>query len=304
MNEARMNEARSTEARMNEARMNEARMNEASSKPPFARTSTPPPHADCLAFVVIPARNEERGLPATLDALRHQVDLHGQPLAHATFEVLLLLNNCTDGSAAVAAAYAGRHPGFQLILLEESFPPEQAHVGTARRMLLDLACARCEQTGGLALLSTDADTIVAPDWLARNLQALAAGAEVVGGVIHLFEKDYAALEPGVRAAYDHDREYQSLVARLESLLDPDEADPWPRHLEHFGASLACTPAVYRRSGGLPAVKPLEDVAFIQALRRVGARIRHAPTCISPPLPGSTAVRRSASPASCGTGSAT
>ena len=63
---------------------------------------------------------------------------------------------------------------------------------------------------------------------------------------------------------------------MESILDPDDADPWPRHLEHFGASLACTPEVYARSGGVPPIKPLEDVAFIDALRKVGARIRHCP----------------------------
>jgi hypothetical protein len=65
------------------------------------------------------------------------------------------------------------------------------------------------------------------------------------------------------------------VARLESLLDPDPADPWPRHLDHFGASLACTPEIYRLSGGLPCVTPLEDVAFVDAMRRCDARIRHS-----------------------------
>ena len=226
----------------------------------------------CKASVVVPARNEEAGLEATLDALRLQVDI-----AADGYEVLLLLNNCTDRSAAVARDYQTRWPDFQLHVAECSLEPERAHVGTARRMLMDAACARMEcSPAGVAVLSTDADTLVAANWVAANLREIAHGAEVVGGAIHLLPADYEALEPGIRTAYERDRRYQELVAELESVLDPDPHDTWPRHLQHFGASLACTCEAYRRSGGLPPVKPLEDVAFIDALRRVGARIRHSP----------------------------
>ena len=236
------------------------------------------PTAVCRAIVVVPARNEEAGLAATLDALRLQVALDGSALDWNCYEVLLLLNNCTDGSGTVAARYAADHGRFRLHILECELPPEQAHVGTARRRLMDLACERLEWLGAGdgVILSTDADTAVAEDWVATNLAHIEAGAEVVGGDISLFPEDRESLDQGVRLAYDRDREFQGLVARLESMLDPDPADPWPRHLHHFGASLACTPEVYRRSGGLPAVKPLEDVAFVDALRKVGAKIRHAP----------------------------
>ncbi len=231
----------------------------------------------CHACVVVPARNEQRRLPRTLEALRNQVDLQGEPLDPASFEVLLLLNNCTDESASVARRFAKMHPGFHVAIEEVRLTSEQAHVGTARKMLMDAACARLESQSfsTSVILSTDADTVVAPDWIARNLAHVEAGAEVVGGVINLLPGDLDLLDEGTRAAYLRDRHYQQLVARLESLLDPDPSDPWPRHLEHFGASLGCTCEVYRRSGGLPPVKPLEDVAFVDALRKVGARIRHA-----------------------------
>ena len=237
------------------------------------------PEALCRAIVVVPARNEEATLAATLGALRLQVGCDGEPLDERSYEVLLLLNNCTDGSLAEAERYASNYAGMRLHVMECELAPELAHVGTARRMLMDVACERLESVsaeGAGAILSTDADTLVAPDWIARNLAAIDGGAEVVGGVIHLCAGDLETLEEGVRAAYLRDRKLQALVAQLESLLDPDPHDPWPRHLEHFGASLACTPAVYRRSGGLPPVKPLEDVAFIDALRKVGAKIRHSP----------------------------
>lgn len=236
------------------------------------------PSRACIASVIIPARNEEAALPATLDALRRQMQLDGSPLAFDSYEVLLLLNNCSDASASVAARYQASWPEFPLHVAECRLPAERAHVGTARCMLMDAACDRMEQADrGFAILSTDADTHVAPDWIAANLAELAQGADVVGGLIHLLPADFDSLEPGIRLAYERDRRYQELVAELESVLDPDPCDPWPRHLQHFGASLACTCEIYRRSGGLPPVKPLEDVAFIDALRRVGARIRHAPS---------------------------
>ncbi len=241
-------------------------------KSPFAHA----PHADCRTAVIVPARNEEHSLPATLDALRLQVTPDGAPLPFGSYEVLLLLNNCTDASADAARRYAEQHSTFRLHIVEISLPPDQAHVGTARRILMDAACARLEHLPGTpAILSTDADTLVAADWIASNRAHLEKGAEVVGGVIHLLPHELELLDPGTRQAYLNDRAFQHLVARLESLLDPDPADPWPRHLEHFGASLGCTCSVYRRCGGMPAVKPLEDVAFIDALRKIGARIRHA-----------------------------
>jgi hypothetical protein len=150
---------------------------------------------------------------------------------------------------------------------------------------MDTAWERLRDVPGSAILSTDGDTVAAPDWIAQNRAALFHGprrtqvADVVGGVIHLFPDDRTILErtsPGTWLAYQRDRDFQRLVAHLESTLDPDPADPWPRHLEHFGASLACTPEIYARAGGLPPIQPLEDVAFIDRLRKVGARIRHCP----------------------------
>jgi hypothetical protein len=233
-----------------------------------------PLHPTCRATVIIPARNEEQSLPTTLEALFTQIDLRGHPLDPNLYEVIVLLNNCTDASAEAVHAVQHHHPN--LHQAERTLPPEEAHVGTARRLLMDTAWHRLQSIPHAVILSTDADTLVAPDWIATNLHAIDTGAEAVGGAIHLKPEDLAHLDPGTLEAYKRDRRYQRKVARLESLLDPDPADPWPRHLQHFGASLACTPAVYARAGGLPPIKPLEDVAFVDALRRADARLRHAP----------------------------
>jgi hypothetical protein len=52
----------------------------------------------------------------------------------------------------------------------------------------------------------------------------------------------------------------------------------PRHTQHSGASIAVTGRMYRQCGGMPAIASGEDRAFIAALRRADARIRHAPEC--------------------------
>lgn len=235
-------------------------------------------HEACRAVVILPARNEEASLAATLDALHAQRDLTGTALSPLCFEVLLLLNNCTDHSADAARAWQQAHPAFPLHVAERYFVAADAHVGTARRLLMDTAWARlrCHDTEACGILSTDSDTRVAPDWIAQNLRALASGADAVGGVIELKPGELALLPEGARRSYLADREHQRLVAELEDILDPQAADPWPRHLEHFGASLACTPAVYAGAGGMPAVNPLEDMAFVDRLRRIDARLRHDP----------------------------
>jgi glycosyltransferase involved in cell wall biosynthesis len=240
-----------------------------------------PIHPSCCASVIVPARNEEDSLPATLDALAKQVDANGHPLDPASCEVLLLLNNCTDASAEVAVKWSEAHPETAIHIVERSLSPDVAHVGTARRLLMDTAWHRLHRSNHpvTAILSTDSDTLVDSHWIANNLTALAQGADAVGGVIGLKHGEFESLPTGAQRAYRHDRRFQRLVAEFEDLLDPQEGDPWPRHLEHFGASLACTPKAYAQAGGMPPVKPLEDIAFVDALRRSNAKLRHDPSVI-------------------------
>ena len=79
-----------------------------------------------------------------------------------------------------------------------------------------------------------------------------------------------------RAFHLPDVTYRYLVAEVEARLAPDPFDPWPRHFQHFGPSMAVTADAYRRVGGIPPLPSLEDVAFYDALRGIGARIRHSP----------------------------
>jgi hypothetical protein len=60
------------------------------------------------------------------------------------------------------------------------------------------------------------------------------------------------------------------------MIDPDPADPWPRHQHHSGASLSMRASILGSAGGAPHVAIGEDRALVERLRLVDARIRHAP----------------------------
>ena len=243
------------------------------------RRQLPPPRPSLRACVIIPAKNEAAALPAALAALAAQTDLAGQPLPPESFEVIVLANNCTDGTAAAVRRFAGQHPALAVHVACLRLATPDAHVGRARRLLMDEACQRLlslERFNGL-IASTDADTRVAPDWLAATQAEVAAGADAVGGRI------LTDAVPGgpcpVRRTQLRDAAYHLRCAQLEARLDPQAGDPWPRHHQHFGASLALTARAYRRVGGLPVCRYLEDEALCQQLRRYDLRLRHSPRVV-------------------------
>ena len=60
------------------------------------------------------------------------------------------------------------------------------------------------------------------------------------------------------------------------MVDPDLADPWPRHFQHYGPSLAVSRGVYLASGGMPPLRAIEDAAFGWALERIDVGFVHDP----------------------------
>jgi hypothetical protein len=205
-----------------------------------------------------------------------QTDSNGRRFDPARYEVLLLANNCDDDSAARARSIAARHPEVPMHIAEVRLPPAQANVGHVRGLLMDEACRRLGRAPHAAgcIVSTDGDTVVAPDWLASTERALAEGAQAVGGRIAIDPR--CPVEPRTLRWQRLDAAHRLARSRLEDLLDPDPADPWPRHHQHFGASLAITRQAYLQVGGLPEVRYLEDEALVDALRRHDLPVRHSP----------------------------
>jgi Glycosyl transferase family 2 len=227
--------------------------------------------------VVVPARNEEGTLAPLMTALAGQRDLQDRAADAASYEVLLLLNNCTDRTAAIARELQQKHSRLQLHVAEVSFAPHEAHVGRARQALFDMAFTRFQllhRRAGL-ILTTDADSRPAADWIAQTEAEIAAGVVGVGGRILLEPGEQAALLPAVRRLFLLDIGYRRALEELRSLYAPETHDPFPRHHQHFGASLAVTAAAYAEAGGMPLTRTSEDVALYRAIVASGARFRHS-----------------------------
>ncbi|WP_445629537.1 glycosyltransferase family A protein [Nostoc sp. DSM 114167] len=236
-----------------------------------------PPSPHCEVCVIVPVRNEAQMLAATLTALIHQVDLQGQLLDPRRYEIILFANNCSDESAAIARSFAQEHPDIALHVVEKTLPPAQAYIGRVRQILMDEAYRRLCSLGRTrgVIASTDGDSQVSPTWIAANLYEINCGADAVGGRILVERTGRADLHPYARACYLREVGYRYLITELETYLDPDPDDRFPRHYQHYGASLAVTAEMYALAGGLPPVRTPEDVAFYRALVRVNARFRHS-----------------------------
>jgi glucosyl-3-phosphoglycerate synthase len=127
------------------------------------------PNPALEACVVVPARDEEDLIRSCLEAIATQ-----ERVSLEEYEVLVILDGCTDETEERARHVGDVHPSLQLHFLDG---PGQGS-GPARRVGMDAACDRLLQVGrpeGL-IACTDADTVVAPDWLAAQLRAVSAGA--------------------------------------------------------------------------------------------------------------------------------
>ncbi|EDM35933.1 hypothetical protein PBAL39_23037 [Pedobacter sp. BAL39] len=230
-------------------------------------------HPDLKLSVIVPAKDESQEIAMTLDALRTQQDLLGNPLPQHLFEVLLLINNCSDDTLDVCKAYQKAYPSFALHLEYVDLSAEVAHIGTVRRILMDSAYRRLSLTVGPKgiIVSTDADSQVDKNWVQYILLEMDRGADVVGG--RILPRDVPSLS---RRHHLQDVNYRFFQSRLEAEIDPCLSNPWPRHFQCFGPSLAVTCDIYDRAGRLPAIPYLEDEEFRKALKRIDAKIRHAP----------------------------
>jgi glycosyltransferase involved in cell wall biosynthesis len=242
------------------------------------RLVSTPMSKTCEMSVIVPVRDEATTLNITLNALAYQLELDGCMLSRDRYEIILLANNCSDLSAGIARQYAKDQPNLNLHIVEKDLPPDEAHIGRVRQLLMDEAYHRFRKQGlkrGV-IASTDGDSRVSPTWIAAILHEMDQGADAVGGRIVLDPFGLSCLSPQAKACHLREVGYRSLIAELESHLDPDPHDPLPRHYQNYGASLAVTAEIYAQAGGMPLVRTPEDVALYQALLRVNARFRHSP----------------------------
>ncbi len=223
-----------------------------------------------LAVVALPARNEYDRIAACLASLTRQ---DGAPVG--SYGILVFLNNCTDGTEHIVRAWIADSPCPIRVLYQDHVG---ATAGWARRSAMEAAAAWLAEEGADdgVILTTDADSRVGATWVADNLGCIAAGADAVAGRIVLDPYEASLLPPALHARGRLESEYEALLTEIGARLDPEPWNPWPCHWTTSGATIAVRRTVYNRVGGMPALTVGEDRAFIAAIRRHDAFVRHAP----------------------------
>jgi glucosyl-3-phosphoglycerate synthase len=228
-----------------------------------AATAGPlPPAPGLRAVVVVPARDEQALIGRCLRALAAQQGL--PPHSH---RAIVVLDGCRDGTAAAVRQFRRECPQMPVEIVEL---PESVGVGRARRRGMDLACRDLISAGhprGL-IATTDADSVVAEDWLAAQLGLVEDGAQAIGGHIELLDEDAAA---PVAIAERKSR----APGRLSAARAGAPAGALSEHHHFSGASLALTAETYLRCGGLPVRAALEDEALERELRMRGVPIHRS-----------------------------
>lgn len=205
------------------------------------------------AWVVVPARNEAEGVGAALAALDTAARLAPGPV-----HLIVVDDGSTDETPLIVAQRAAAWPHGEAQLL----PGPAAGAGWARRIGLDHAIAAAHARGGSDALiaTTDADSLVSPDWLLQLHRLVDDGHQVIAGDVHL-----AAGAPAPLVA-ERDQRLQRRLAALH------RADPSAGHPHFAGANLAFTAAALARLTPLPTPEALEDDALRERCAEAGLAV--------------------------------
>ncbi|MEV5413407.1 glycosyltransferase [Thermopolyspora sp. NPDC052614] len=221
------------------------------------------------ASVVLPVYNEAANLPAVLDSLYHQ-----RGMDHAEYEIVLVDNNSTDDTVAIARRFAAEHPELAVHVVHE---PEQG-VSCARKAGMDFAGARSKEhaAGGgqrFLLVSADADCRVDPDWLFELCDAMESGKAAIGVCDYYYNPEHFAGRPRLWDAISRTLRCRAVTFALFGGF-PD------------GKGFAVDRDVYDRVGGIEIFYQLKDGAFVNHLsddwdfgirvRGSGEEIRYVP----------------------------
>ena len=185
-----------------------------------------------MIAVVIPAHNEAELVGACLASVQAAAmapQLHGEQVM-----VVVVADSCLDRTECIAHALGAT-------VLRVHFQ----NVGQARAAGAALAL----QAQARWLAFTDADTVVAQDWLAEQLRQQA---DAVCGTVQVV--DWQNYGERMRAHY---------------ALTYEDRDG---HRHIHGANLGVCALAYQRAGGFPPLRSSEDVALVNALISNGATV--------------------------------
>ena len=207
--------------------------------------------------ICVPARNEAAALPALFAALDRLAVPEGIYLS-----LCLFLDGCTDNSARLARGL--RAAASHRVMVVAGRAACRPNAGRARHRAMLLGFAALGGEDGL-LLTTDADSSPAPDWLVAMHTAL-GDSDVVAGRIARAGSAPAPLQDRLEGYYD------ALFA-LRRRLDPVAWEAEATHHHSGGANMGFRAGAYRRLGGFAPVANGEDALILDDAARAGLRVR-------------------------------
>ncbi|MCQ0969586.1 glycosyltransferase family 2 protein [Paracoccus sp. TK19116] len=221
---------------------------------------------DPIAAIVIPARNEEARIGACLAAIAPQAK---------DILTVLVVNGTNDGTIA-AARRTATESGLRLDIIDRG-AITAGGVGSARTIGCNHALTK--HLSIKAILTTDADCIVAQDWVANTLAHLSHHDAVCGRVEAMPEESsiLSGMDPGPATL---EGRYRELVLAFYRRHAPEAANPDVHHGEAAGASLALTRTAYDRTGGFRALTTGEDTDLVRRMKKAGLSVRHAPDVVA------------------------
>ncbi|MGY3381521.1 glycosyltransferase involved in cell wall biosynthesis [Arthrobacter sp. TE12231] len=202
--------------------------------------------------VVMPAHNEEEHLEDALRAFQKSADALHKVRPDVDVRLTVVLDSCTDGSAATVAGFAGADR--RIGALEVSYRSAGAsRAAGARASGIGMPLRRPPGqrwtppawAGRTWLANTDADSRVPENWLVRQLEFAEAGADAVLGSV---EPDPAGMDP-------------ELLRRWR--------ERHPFHEDHphiYGANFGVRASAYLAAGGFARITSEEDRALVHGLR--------------------------------------
>ncbi|WP_223987687.1 glycosyltransferase family 2 protein [Arthrobacter sp. NicSoilB8] len=202
--------------------------------------------------VVVPAHDEEAHLGQSLRALQRSADALHSARPDVDLRMTVVLDSCTDGSAAIAAGYVAADPRFSA--LDVSFRSAGASraagvrasgIGLPRRRQSAQRWTQPPWAVRTWVANTDADSRVPEHWLVRQLEFAEAGADAVLG----------SVEPDPNG------------------MDPELLRRWrerhPFHEDHphiYGANFGVRASAYLAAGGFARIRSEEDRILVRNLR--------------------------------------
>lgn len=181
--------------------------------------------------------------------------------SNETGVIVLLINNSSDGSWDLAHNLLSA-AGTAFVIAGVELDAAISDAPHARRLALDIG-AQLVPDG--VLLTTDADTLVDPDWVSATLVHIRSGAELVCGSVTIDAEELGALPRAVIDCGEVEAAYSSKVQKLWRQWTEGSAPGF--QIPAMGASLALSTVRYREIGGMPVPPVAEDKALAKLARR-------------------------------------